>query len=124
MLFYFIESIINTRGAFIMIGSIVKVIVDRPLGTYHPEHKDIYYSVNYGYIPDIVALDGEEQDAYILGVDEPIKEFVGKVIAIIHRIDDVEDKWVVVPENISFTKDEIIRQVAFQEHFFKTEIRM
>ncbi len=96
-----------------MIGSIVKVIVDRPLGTYHPEHKDIYYSVNYGYIPDIVALDGEEQDAYILGVDEPIKEFVGKVIAIIHRIDDVEDKWVVVPENISFTKDEIIRQVAF-----------
>ena len=107
-----------------MIGGIVKVIVDRPLGTYHPEHKDIYYSVNYGYIPDIVALDGEEQDAYILGVDEPIKEFVGKVIAIIHRIDDVEDKWVVVPENISFTKDEIIRQVAFQEHFFKTEIRM
>ena len=107
-----------------MIGSIVRVIVDRPLGTYHPEHKDIYYSVNYGYIPDIVALDGEEQDAYILGVDEPIKEFVGKVIAIIHRIDDVEDKWVVVPENISFTKDEIIRQVAFQEHFFKAEIRM
>ena len=107
-----------------MIGSIVKVIVDRPLGTYHLEHKDIYYSVNYGYIPDIVALDGEEQDAYILGVDKPIKEFVGKVIAIIHRIDDIEDKWVVVPENISFTKDEIIRQVAFQEHFFKTEIRM
>ncbi len=107
-----------------MIGSIVKVIVDRPLGTYHPEHKDIYDSVNYGYIPDIVALDGEEQDTYILGVDEPIKEFVGKVIAIIHRIDDVEDKWVVVPENISFTKDEIIQQVAFQEHFFKTEIRM
>ena len=107
-----------------MIGSIVKVIVDRPLGTYHPKYKDIYYSVNYGYIPNIVALDGEEQDAYILGVDKPIKEFVGKVIAIIHRIDDVEDKWVVVPENISFTKYEIIRQVAFQEHFFKTEIRM
>ena len=107
-----------------MIGSIVKVIVDRPLGTYHPKHKDIYYSVNYGYIPDIVAPDGEGQDAYILGVDKPIKEFVGKVIAIIHRIDDVEDKWVVVPENISFTKDEIIRQVAFQEHFFKTEIKM
>ena len=107
-----------------MIGSIVKVIVDRPLGTYHLEHKDIYYSVNYGYIPDIVALDGEEQDAYILGVDKPIKEFVGKVIAIIHRIDDIEDKWVVVPENISFTKDEIIRQVAFQEQYFHTEIRL
>ena len=107
-----------------MIGSIVKVIVDRPLGTYHPEHKSIYYSVNYGYIPNVIAPDGEEQDAYILGVDKPIKEFVGKVIAIIHRIDDTEEKWVVAPENISFTKDEIIQQVSFQEKFFKTEIRM
>ena len=51
-----------------MIGKIVKVIVDRPLGTYHPNHKDIYYTVNYGYIPEMIAADGEEQDAYILGV--------------------------------------------------------
>ncbi len=107
-----------------MIGSIVKVIVDRPLGTYHPKHKDIYYPVNYGYIPDILAPDGEEQDAYILGVNEPVREFVGKIIAIIHRLDDVEEKWVVAPDNISFTKEEIMRQVAFQEQFFKTEIRM
>ncbi len=107
-----------------MIGSIVKVIVDRPLGTYHPKHKDIYYPVNYGYIPDVLAPDGEEQDAYILGVNKPVREFVGKIIAIIHRLDDVEEKWVVAPDNISFTKEEIMRQVAFQEQFFKTEIKM
>lgn len=107
-----------------MLGSVVKVIVDRPLGTYHPEHKDIYYSVNYGYIPGVMALDGEEQDAYILGVNEPVKEFVGKVIAIIHRMDDVEEKWVVAPGKASFTKEEIMRQVAFQEQYFQTEIRM
>lgn len=81
-----------------MIGSIVKVIVDRPLGSYHPKHKDIYYSVNYGYVPGVMAPDGEEQDAYILGVHEPVSEFEGKVIAIIHRLDDVEDKWVVAPK--------------------------
>ena len=81
-----------------MLGKIVKVIVDRPLGTYHPKHKDIYYSVNYGYIEGVMAADGEEQDAYILGVNEPIKEFSGKIIAIIHRFDDIEEKWVVVPE--------------------------
>jgi inorganic pyrophosphatase len=107
-----------------MLGKIVKVIVDRPLGTYHPEHNDIYYSVNYGYIEGIIAADEEEQDAYILGVNEPIKEFEGKVIAIIHRIDDVEDKWIVAPEGILLTKDEIMQQVAFQEQFFKTEIIM
>ncbi len=107
-----------------MIGSTVRVIVDRPLGTFHPKHKDICYSVNYGYIPDVLAPDGEEQDAYILGVNKPVKEFVGRVIAIIHRFDDVEDKWVVAPEGASFTKDEIMKQVAFQEQYFRTEIRM
>ncbi len=107
-----------------MIGDIVKVIVDRPLGTFHPKHKDIYYSVNYGYIPGVIALDGEEQDAYILGVNQPVKEFIGKVIAIIHRFDDVEEKWVVAPAHTSFTKDEIIRQVNFQEQYFRTEIKM
>lgn len=107
-----------------MIGNIVKVIVDRPLRSYHPKHKDIYYAVNYGYVPGVMAPDGEEQDAYILGVHEPVSEFEGKVIAIIHRLDDVEDKWVVAPQNASFTKAEIMQQVAFQEKYFQTEILM
>ena len=71
-----------------------------------------------------MAPDGEEQDAYILGVNEPVKEFTGKVIAIIHRFDDVEEKWVVAPENITFTKEEIEKQVHFQEQYFQSEIRM
>lgn len=107
-----------------MIGNIVKVVVDRPLGSNHPKYKDIYYSINYGYIEGIIAPDGEEQDAYILGVNEPVKEFVGKIIAIIHREDDVEEKWVVAPENITFTKDEIMKLVHFQEKYFKSEVRM
>ena len=107
-----------------MLGKIVKVIVDRPLGTNHPKHKDIYYSVNYGYVEGVIAADGEEQDVYILGINEPIKEFYGKVIAIIYRFDDVEEKLVVAPEGASFTKDEIMKQVNFQEQFFKIEIRM
>ena len=78
-----------------MLGKIVKVTVDRPMGTYHPKHKDIYYPINYGYIVGIMAPDGEEQDVYILGVNKPVEEFIGKVIAIIHRLNDVEDKWVV-----------------------------
>ena len=107
-----------------MIGNMVKVLVDRPLGSCHPNHKDIVYPINYGYIPGIMAADGEEQDAYILGVSEPIEKFEGRVIAIIHRFDDVEEKWVVAPENMTFTKAEIAEQVAFQEQYFRTEIRM
>ena len=107
-----------------MIGNIVKVTIDRPLGSYHPKHKDIYYPINYGYVEGVIAPDGEEQDAYILGVDEPVEEFVGKIIAIIHRFDDIEEKWVVAPENVSFTKEEIMQQVEFQEKYFKLEIRL
>ncbi len=107
-----------------MIGKKVKVIVDRPLGSYHPEHKDLYYPINYGYIEGIIAPDGEEQDAYIIGVNEAVKEFSGTIIAVIHRQDDVEEKWVVAPEGMAFTKEEIGKEVNFQEKFFKSEIIM
>ena len=46
-----------------MIGKTVTVIVDRPLGSYHPKHKDLYYPVNYGYIEGVMGGDDEEQDA-------------------------------------------------------------
>ena len=105
-----------------MLGKIIKVTVDRPMGTYHPKHKDIYYTINYGYIEGIMASDGEEQDAYILGVNKPVEEFTGKVIAIIHRLNDVEDKWVVAPEDELYSKEQIEEQVKFQEKYFDYEI--
>ena len=107
-----------------MIGKIVTVTVDRPLGSFHPKYKELYYPVNYGYIDGITAPDGEDQDAYILGVNEAVTKFTGKVIAVIHRFDDAEDKWIVCPENISFSKEEIMEQVKFQEQYFHSEIIM
>ena len=107
-----------------VLGNTVTVIVDRPLGTAHPRHPDILYPVNYGYVPGILAPDGEEQDAYILGVDRPVVSFSGRVIAIIHRWDDVEDKWVVAPEGLRFTKAEIESAVSFQEQYFRFETIM
>ena len=105
-----------------MIGTFVKVIVDRPLGSSHPKHNDIVYPVNYGYIPGIIAGDGEEQDAYILGVSVPVDEYTGEVVAIIHRLNDIEDKWVVAPSGASFSIDDIRSMVLFQEKYFDIEI--
>ena len=105
-----------------MIGRTVKVTVDRPLGSRHPKHEDIIYPINYGFVEGVIAPDGEEQDAYVLGVDLPIKQFTGKVIAIIHRLNDVEDKWVVAPKEMTFTKDEIAGATYFQEQYFDLEI--
>jgi inorganic pyrophosphatase len=107
-----------------MIGKIVKVSVDRPLGSYHPNHNDLYYPVNYGFVEGIVGGDGQEQDAYVLGVDKQLKQFIGEVIAVVHRLDDIEDKWVVAPRDLQLTKEEIYKQVQLQEKYFKIEILM
>ena len=106
------------------IGKTVCVVVDRPLGSFHPNYKELYYSVNYGYVKGIIAGDGEEQDAYILGIYKPINEFTGIVVAVIHRLNDNEDKWVVVPEGFTISREEIMNLVEFQERYFEIEILM
>ncbi len=107
-----------------MIGKEVTVIVDRPLGSPHPEYQDMIYPINYGYIEGIYAGDGDEQDAYILGVDSPISEFTGTIIAVVHRFDDVEEKWVVAPSGSSFTIEEIQQRIDFAERYYHSEIRL
>lgn len=107
-----------------MIGKNVTITVDRPMGSFHPEHPDLYYPVNYGYIPGTLAPDGEEEDAYILGVDQPVSTFTGRIIAVIHRQDDTEDKWVVAPEGVTLSEEQIRAAVHFQEQYFHTTIRL
>lgn len=98
--------------------------IDRPLGSAHPKHPDIIYPVNYGYVPGVMAPDGDWQDVYILGVDVPLTEFTGRRIAIIRRLDDVEEKWVLAPEGVTFTAEEIMEAVRFQEQYFDSFVEM
>lgn len=114
----------NSKGHHQMLGQTVTVIIDRPLGSYHPEHPTLFYPINYGYIEGTLAPDGEEEDAYVIGIDKPVSEFTGRVIAVIEREDDVEHKWVVAPENTLFTKEEIAKLTDFQERYFKSKIIM
>lgn len=103
------------------LGKLVKVKVDRPLGTKHPKH-GFMYMINYGYIPDTISGDGEELDAYILGVYEPVEQFKGRAIAVIHRINDNDDKLVVVPDGVNYSDDAIKALTEFQERYFESEI--
>ena len=96
----------------------VRVIMDRPLGSKHPKH-GFEYLTNYGYIPDTISGDGEELDAYVLGVDKPLTEFQGTCIAIIRRTNDDDDKLIVVPNGVNLTDDEIEKMVSYQEKWFK-----
>ena len=100
-------------------GKTVHIVVDRPMGY---RHGDIVYPVNYGYIPGLIAGDGEEQDAYILGISEPIAEFDGQVIAAVCRRDDCEDKLVVAPMGTVMHQGQISEAVHFQERYFDSKI--
>ena len=103
------------------LGKIVTVKMDRPMGSIHPKHGFVY-PVNYGYVPNTISGDGEELDAYVLGVFKPLETFEGKVIAIIHRTNDNDDKLVVVPEGKNYNNDEIRALTEFQEQWFKSDI--
>ena len=107
-----------------MIGNRVTVIVDRPIGSRHPKFTDLIYPVNYGYAEGVFAGDGEEQDVYVLGVRKAVERFTGTVIAVIHRFDDNEEKWVAAPDGMRFSREEIEKQVWFMELYFHSEIRM
>lgn len=103
------------------LNKIITVKIDRKLGSKHPKHGFIY-SVNYGYLPNTVSGDGEELDCYVLGVFDPVDEYTGKCIAIIHRLNDDDDKLIIVPEDKNYSNVEIDALVEFQERFFKHEI--
>ena len=103
------------------LGQLVHVRIDRPLGSHHPRY-GFRYVVNYGYVPGVVAPDGDELDAYVLGVDRSLDAFTGRCIAIVHRSDDDDDKLVVVPDGVTFSDDEILTQTRFQERFFDSHV--
>lgn len=84
-------------------------VIDRPVG-----FKDSFgnvYPINYGYIPELMGGDGEEQDVYIISHDQ-------------QQPDDIEDKWVLAPVNEEINKALIAEQTHFMEQYFDSWIEM
>lgn len=104
------------------LGRTVDIEMDRPIGTVHPKHDNIIYPINYGYIPGVPGGDGEELDVYLLGVSEPVGEYTCRIIAVAHRMNDVEDKLVGAPDGMEFSAEEIAEAISFQEKYYKTKI--
>lgn len=99
----------------------ITVKIDRPMGSKHPKHGFIY-PVNYGFVPNTISDDGEEIDCYVLGIFEPVENYTGKCIAIIHRFNDNDDKLIIVPKDSNFSDDAIRALTDFQEHYFESVI--
>jgi inorganic pyrophosphatase len=99
----------------------ITIHIDRPMGSQHPQW-DICYPINYGFVPGVFAPDGEELDAYLLSVYEPVEEYCGVCIAVIHRLDDDDDKLIIAPDGCIFSDEQIRALVEFQERYFISEI--
>ena len=97
------------------LGELIKIKIDRPMGSKHPKH-GFMYPVNYGYVPGVMGGDGEELDAYLLGVYEPVEEYEGHLIGIIYRENDVEEKLVISSK--IYTAEQIMALTEFQERWF------
>lgn len=107
--------------AFCYLGKNVNIKIDRKLGSRHPKH-GFMYMLNYGFVPNTVSGDNEELDAYLIDEFEPVDEATGKVIAIIHRINDDDDKLVVSKNGKDYSDDAIRALTEFQEKYFESEI--
>ena len=106
-----------------LMGKTVDVIIDRPIGYDHfTKGVHLHYTVNYGYLPGINGGDGEEQDVYILGVDKPLETFTGRIIGVVRRKDDNEDKLVAAPEGVFFTSAQILENIRFVEKYFDSSV--
>ena len=92
------------------------------MGSAHPNDPEMIYPINYGYVEGLFAEDGAEQDVYIFGPDKPIKTFDGVVIAVYHRFNDVEDKWIVSLDGKDYSDEEIMQAIRFQEQYFEGEL--
>ena len=105
------------------LGKTVMVTVDRPVGFHHvTKGIHLHYTVNYGFLPGVIGGDGEEQDVYILGIAEPLKDFTGRIIGVVRRADDNEDKFVAAPEGMVFTAQQIRMEIDFVEKYFDSTV--
>ncbi len=107
------------------LGKTVRIETDRPIGYVHKKEKySLTYPINYGFIPKVLGGDGEELDVYLLGVAAPVKEYTARIIGIVHRRNDVEDKLVAAPEGLNFTVEEIMEAVGFQEQYYDSGVEL
>ena len=108
------------------LGQLIRIEIDRPIGyVHHKENSDrvLVYPINYGYIPNVLGGDGEELDVYLYGIDTPVSEFSGRIVGIVYRHNDVEDKLIMAPDGMTPTEAEIADAIRFQEQYYQTHVR-
>ncbi len=94
-----------------MLGKYVRVNVTKPYN-FQDRENGLIYELNYGRVEN--NPNSTVQFAYIMGIDHPVRNFDGRVIAIIHRKNG-EKIWVAAPKSTRFIINDVRRAIAFAE---------
>ncbi|MCR4926216.1 MAG: NUDIX domain-containing protein [Clostridiales bacterium] len=100
-----------------MLGKYAKVKVTRPIKSFHPKY-GFEYELNYGFVEGVTNISGTKQGAYIMGIDHPVREFDGRIIAIIKRNNMKGVEWVVAPKSKKFIVNDIKKAIDFAESYY------
>ena len=66
----------------------------------------------------------DKQRVYLLGVDVAVDEYIGELIAVARRRDDPETVWIIAPENISYTIQQIEEMIYFEEQYYDSFVEI
>ena len=89
-----------------MLGRFVKVRVTSPMYSYNNRF-GFKYKLNYGIMEGSRNKKNTVQFAYIMGINHPVRNFDGRVIATVKRNNGKGVVWVVAPKSTRFIVNDI-----------------
>lgn len=95
-----------------MLGKFVRVKVHKPMGSVDDKY-GFQYKVNYGQVEGARDAQGRPQEAYILGINHSVREFEGRVIAVVHGKGPKDVRWVVAPKSRRYIINDIRPAIQF-----------
>ena len=105
-----------------MLGKYCRVSVSRPMGTADTTF-GFTYPVNFGYATGKKFQLPEHTGAFILGINHPVREFEGRIIAIMTNKEKNEKTLVVSPKSKRFIVQEITEKLSFLKAYFDFDLR-
>ncbi len=97
-----------------MLGKFVKVRVTSPMHSFNTRF-GFKYKLNYGIIEGGKTRKNSAQYAYIMGINHPVRNFDGRVIAVVRRYSGKGVVWVVAPKSTRFIVNDIKEAIDFAE---------
>ena len=105
-----------------MLGKYCRVSVSRPIGSVDTTF-GFTYPVNFGHASSKRFQLPEHTGAFILGISHPVREFEGRIIAILTNDETGEKTLVLSPKSKRFIVHEIEKQLSFLKEYYPFSLR-